>query len=311
MMKRIHLFEIHEQPWCPSVIRDGVTSFLSYSESMGNYYGGATERIKEAMRNAGTQTVIDLGSGSGGPWPKIYPEVRSIVEGGMNVVLTDKFPNESATKRLDEGTDFGIRYHKHAVDIREVPVELDGFRTIFTAFHHFPPRDARAILEDAVSKGQGIGIFEFTGRQLLTLFLMLLAPLNVLLLTPFIRPFRWGRILWTYLIPVIPFVVFFDGLVSCMRTYSPAEMRELVSATSGSDYEWDIGQYLIPFVFMTVTYTIGYPRTKRVADQPLVAAATSRPSAVVGANSVVGTGDPTSRGAGDQPRKPEPPRKPR
>ena len=43
-----------------------------------------------------------------------------------------------------------------------MPDELGGFRTLFNAFHHFPPERARAILEDAVHKGQGIGVFEFT-----------------------------------------------------------------------------------------------------------------------------------------------------
>lgn len=272
-MKRIHLFEIHEQPWCPSVIRDGVTSFLSYSGNLANYYGGAAPRIKEAMRHSGAQTVIDLGSGSGGPWPKIYPQIRSLDEGGIRVVLTDKFPNEGAAKTLEEEMDFGIRYHEHKVDMRDVPVELEGFRTVFTAFHHFRPDDARAVLADTVSKNQGIGIFEFTGRQPLTLLLTLLAPFYVMLLTPLIRPFRWGRIFWTYVVPVIPFVVMFDGIVSCLRTYSPGEMRELISSIPGSDYEWDIGQYLIPYVWMTVTYTIGRPGGGRVIDRELAAAA--------------------------------------
>src|SRR5450759_4223616 len=36
--------------------------------------------------------------------------------------------------------------------------------------------------------------------------------------TPWIRPFRWSRLLWTYLIPIIPLVFLFDGVVSCHRT---------------------------------------------------------------------------------------------
>jgi hypothetical protein len=36
--------------------------------------------------------------------------------------------------------------------------------------------------------------------------------------TPWIRPFRWSRLLWTYVVPIIPAVLLFDGIVSCLRT---------------------------------------------------------------------------------------------
>jgi hypothetical protein len=236
--------------------------------------------------------------------------MRSSVESGFNVVLTDKFPNDRIKRKLDETADFGIHYCEQAIDIRDVPVEMKGFRTIFTAFHHFRPHEARGILQDAVSKNQGIGIFEFTGREPLTLLLTLLAPLYVLMLTPFIRPFSWGRILWTYLIPVIPFVVAFDGIVSCLRTYSPAEMKQLISTIATSDYEWDIGQYRIPFVFMKVTYTTGCPVGGHRLPQQLAVAATTPLSDSVEADSRASSAEPRGMPTGE-PQPPDQPRKPR
>jgi hypothetical protein len=38
-------------------------------------------------------------------------------------------------------------------------------------------------------------------------------PLAGFLTAPFIRPFRFSRLFWTYVITVIPFVLFFDGVV--------------------------------------------------------------------------------------------------
>ena len=37
---------------------------------------------------------------------------------------------------------------------------------------------------------------------------MVLVPLDVLLPMPFARPFRWSYLLFTGLIPVLPFLVF-------------------------------------------------------------------------------------------------------
>jgi hypothetical protein len=80
----------------------------------------------------------------------------------------------------------------------------------------------------------------------------------VLLVTPFIRPFRWSRLFWTYLVPVVPLVSLFDGLVSCLRTYSIQELRELTEDLGANNYRWNVGELKgkgpIP-----ITYLIGFP----------------------------------------------------
>jgi hypothetical protein len=65
---------------------------------------------------------------------------------------------------------------------------------------------------------------------------------------------------WTYLIPVIPAVLLFDGVVSCMRTYRPQELRDMVAQLTASGYRWEIGEHSRWFGEATVTYLIGCPR---------------------------------------------------
>ena len=57
---------------------------------------------------------------------------------------------------------------------------------------------------------------------------MIVVPLIILLVTPAIRPLRLSRLIFTYLLPAIPIIGLFDGIVSCLRTYSPEEMRQLI-----------------------------------------------------------------------------------
>jgi hypothetical protein len=140
-----------------------------------------------------------------------------------------------------------------------VPGTLKGLRTMFTSFHHFPPEDARAILQNAVDAGESIGIFEATKRAPSTIGLIFTGILLLFLHTPRIRPFRWSRLLWTYLIPVIPLVLLFDGVVSCLRTYRPQELREIVEKLTSCEYQWEIGELATGKV--PVTYLIGYPRS--------------------------------------------------
>ena len=95
--------------------------------------------------------------------------------------------------------------------------------------------------------------------QGLALLLTLLVPLMVLVMTPFVRPFRWSRLAMTYLIPVLPLVMLFDGLVSCLRTYSVQELCELTARLEAHHYRWDIGAVKGKASPIPVTYLIGVP----------------------------------------------------
>jgi hypothetical protein len=81
------------------------------------------------------------------------------------------------------------------------------FGTMFSSFHHFPPNEATAILQDAVDNRQGIAVFEAARRRPLSIVLTFLVPLAAFCTVPLIRPFRFSRIFWTYLMPVIPLVL--------------------------------------------------------------------------------------------------------
>lgn len=60
--------------------------------------------------------------------------------------------------------------------------------------------------------------------------------------TPFICPFRLSRLFWTYFIPVIPLVLLVDGVVSCLRTYNPQELREIIKKLNATEYDWEVGE---------------------------------------------------------------------
>jgi len=142
-----------------------------------------------------------------------------------------------------------VTYLETPVDAVDVPSDLKGFRTLFTSFHHFRPDAAREVLADAVSKDEGVGIFEYTERNwpIWTLPILLI-PAFIWLCTPFIRPFRW-RAMW-------------DGFVSNLRTYSVDEIRDLIRQLDDQGYEWKVGR--APSIGMSrVTYAIGSPQTKK------------------------------------------------
>ncbi|HEV8400912.1 MAG TPA: hypothetical protein VGQ18_13860 [Gemmatimonadales bacterium] len=244
-MPRLHIFEIHDYPWCPPSLRDALTDFLEFTINLGRSYAAIVPMLRDAIVRSGATSVLDLCSGAGGPWRTIGAEMP------VPVLLSDKFPNRAATMGA-------VPFHPRAVDAAAVPADLPGFRTIFTAFHHFRPAEARAILADAVRQGQGIGVFEISRRAPIAIALIALTWFAVLVFVPFIRPFRWSRLLWTYLPPVLPLVGAFDGVVSCLRTYSPAELRELLHGLD--TFAWQVGETRSPWSPLVVTYLVGVPK---------------------------------------------------
>ena len=74
---------------------------------------------------------------------------------------------------------------------------------------------------------------------------------------PFIRPFKWSNIFFTYCIPLIPLFTMWDGLVSVLRSYTKAEMEQMTRDLEF--YSWEIGKIKVRGNF-GVTYLLGYPQ---------------------------------------------------
>lgn len=268
-MARLQLWEIHEQPWCPAAVRDGATDCLNAIATWGRQYSHIVPMLCHTLQQNQARRIVDLCSGSGGPWLQLSRPLNQSAAKPIEILLTDLYPNLPAMRAAAKRSHGQIRFVSTPVDATNMSGQLDGFRTLFTAFHHFSPNVARAILQDAINRHQGIGIFEQTNRSLLALVVMLFLPWIALLVVPFIRPFRLSRLVWTYLIPAIPFVLCIDGLISCLRTYSTTEMAEMIADLHGTPYIWESGRVRSPLSPIGILYTIGYPEPRASGSESL------------------------------------------
>ncbi|MDQ1411410.1 MAG: hypothetical protein QOJ41_3145, partial [Acidobacteriaceae bacterium] len=261
-------FEFHDQKWFPKSLRNGVTDRLQFILSLGGIYRPIVPLLNKALEASGAERIIDLCSGAGGPWLWLYRLLHVSNGRNMQVCLTDKYPNIAAFENARQQTAGQITFYPGFVDAAALPRELTGFRTIFTSWHHFTPDEAVAILQNAADDGQGIAVFEAAKRDPLTSLLTVLMPVAEFLTAPFARPFRISRLFWTYVIPVIPFVLFFDGVVSCLRAYSQKELSLLASQVKAENYVWKVGEQsggLAP-----ITFLVGYPTsTNAIGQTPL------------------------------------------
>jgi hypothetical protein len=259
-MRRLQLIELHEQPWFPSFLRDEITDALQYGLNVLRTYAPIAPLLQNVLDSTESGFVVDMCSGGGGPWRDLSLRLRENARAPFQILLTDKYPNLGAFQSVRAACGNRIAFHAAPVDAMHVPPELRGFRTMFSSFHHFRPEAARAVLQNAVDSSQGIGIFEITRRAPSAIALMFLWALLPFVVTPWIRPFRWSRLLCTYVFPLIPLVLLFDGVVSCLRTYRPQELREIIAKLTSAEYRWELGESAGATGDMPIAYLIGYPQ---------------------------------------------------
>jgi hypothetical protein len=259
-MARIHAFEFEDQAWFPSLIREYMTDFLSH---MGGWskvpYLPFTERLAPVMRRTGDERVVDLCSGGGGPAVLIARDLTERLERPVGVVLTDLYPSPSRLEHARSVLPEWVELETRSVDAQQVPPDLLGFRLVCNGFHHLRPEQARACLLDAVQKRRGVAVVELASRSPLSMLQIVFGTATQLAVTPFIKPFRWSRLLLTYVLPIVPLCTLWDGIVSCLRVYDPEELRSLVSGLPHNDYAWECGRLSIPRLPAQLTYLIGSP----------------------------------------------------
>jgi hypothetical protein len=256
----MQLVELEDLPWFPGILRDGGTAYLELAERLSGHAKMLVPPLERALAATGATEIVDLCSGAGGPVRVVADELARRGH-PVRVTLTDRYPNVKAFAHAAEGSDGRVAGRAEPVDATAVPDELTGFRTIFNAFHHFPPDVARRILADAFEKRRPIGVFEVVGREPAMLVALLTSPLVVTLSMPFWRPFRWPWLLWTWLVPVMQPFVMWDGIVSWLRIYGVDELRELVAGMDAPDWEWDIGRIKLGNAPSHATYLIGRPKS--------------------------------------------------
>ena len=240
-MGRIHAFEFEDLHWFPRNLRNYITDFLQFGANATNMYKEVIPIIQKGIDKSGNNTIIDIASGGGGGLLTIAGHLKK-QNPTLKVVLTDFYPNLEAFKRTQALAPETFEYFSVPVNAMEMPATLKGLRTQFLSLHHFRPLEVKAILQNAIDIKQPIAIFEGQQRTVKSMIPMLFSPFSVLLTTPFIRPFKIGRLLFTYLIPVLPLVVMWDGIISVLRTYTVEELNSLILELSHHEqFDWDVG----------------------------------------------------------------------
>jgi hypothetical protein len=240
-LRRIHAFEFEDLSWFPEILRNYGTDFLQFSANEFDIYKNVMPIIEKGVESTGNNTIIDIASGGGGGMIKIAEHLKNSIP-HVKIILSDYYPNIPAFKRVKAKQPDVFEFIEYSVNAMNVPTALQGFRTQFLSFHHFRPKEAKTIIQNAVDNRQAIGIFEIQQRNFKNFIQRLFSPIAVLLMTPFIKPFKFDRIFFTYLIPIIPLFILWDGIISVLRTYTETELKQMISEVKNHPFfDWEVG----------------------------------------------------------------------
>jgi hypothetical protein len=171
------------------------------------------------LRTQGDDTITDLCSGSG--MPATYIASKADIS---TVTMTDLYPQDDAT-------------HLDVMQLDEY--NLRGLVTLFNAFHHFDQEEQAGILAAIARQGQPAMIVEILQPTILQYLQILVGTtIGQLLTAPFVTPFRWSRLVLTYLLPINLVTVAYDGLVSVYKSKSEEAYQSLATTASTDDYRW-------------------------------------------------------------------------
>ncbi len=262
-LKRLQLFEFEDLPWFPNFFRQLMTNYLVTLHRFLKSHELIAPMLKRCLEKSARKSVIDLCSGGGGPMRDVLRLLRQekYLE-HLEITLSDLYPNAIAAIEIKKMGYPGLNYKMESVDATNVDLALGGVRSMVCSMHHLPPLVAQKILQDAASKKQPICVFEISDNATPILLWWLAVPVGffaALIVSAFIRPMTWMQFIFTYLIPILPLLIAWDGAVSIARIYNKEDLEELLRGVKADGYIWDVGVVKKPGHPSGMVYLVGLP----------------------------------------------------
>jgi hypothetical protein len=244
-MKRIQLFEFEDLAWFPNWLRMPMTRYIVVIHRLLGSKSDLATLLAKVLGNAPRKNIVDMCSGGGGPMPAVMEELhQQAAFKDLSLTMTDLYPNTKEAARINGRGDPQMEYLTTSVDATATESIPEGLRTMICSLHHMPPKTARRILQSARDARQPICIFEISDNSSPKWLWWTAIPvtfLSTFFLTPLVRPMTWQQLAFTYIIPLLPIFIAWDGAVSNARTYSAGDLEILMKDLQGPGYQWETG----------------------------------------------------------------------
>src|SRR5256885_15174974 len=77
-LARVHARELEDEAWWPATLRDAMTAFLQQSSEKMRLFRDAAPVLRDVVVRHRAKSVVDLGSGGGGPILSMLREIDDV-----------------------------------------------------------------------------------------------------------------------------------------------------------------------------------------------------------------------------------------
>lgn len=257
-MKRMHLFEFEDFAWFPQFMRIRLNRLIEVMHVSLDSKKEIIELLRPVIIETYTNPIVDLCSGNGGPMPDVIEHfVYNEEMKHLSLTLTDLHPDMICAKKYQPIKH--ISYYTKPVNAIKLNENLKGLRTFISSFHHFNPTDAKAILKSAEQDKVPIFIYELSSNKVPKYLWWITLPFYFIMcfyISLKVNPMSWQQLLFTYIIPIIPFIFAWDAAVSNARTYTLKDIEILIEGLGSKKYEFTSGTVGVK---MKKIFLIGQP----------------------------------------------------
>ncbi|MCB0735915.1 MAG: hypothetical protein KDC92_00285 [Bacteroidetes bacterium] len=209
-MKRKQVPQIMNQKWFPGFLRSSIHEFMTW-------FVGKVKAAKPFM------PVIERGLSTTNKIVAIESNV------GAGFETLEPYISKSTVIRRTSIDNFNANN--------------EGLYVMVNTLHQLDVKSARNLLTHIAKKRQPLAFVEGNNDSLWQVVGMtIFVPLTVLFTAPFVKPFRLERLLFTYIIPILPLVTFIDGFLALFKLYAPKDLDELVAPIKQEGYTWESGK---------------------------------------------------------------------
>jgi hypothetical protein len=212
-MRRKQITQFINTKWCPRQIKKLCSEFVSWFVVKVNAAKPFIPVIENALTESKKNNIINLELNIGAGIETVRPFLN------RHLIITSTTLSEINTQ------------------------QQSGMYLFVNSFHQLPAITAKKTLEEIAKSRNPVVVVEGNNDSLWQLIGMtIFVPFTVILSAPFVKPFRWSRILFTYIIPVLPFIISIDGCIALLKLYNPKDLNKLTSSIKVSGYKWTAGK---------------------------------------------------------------------
>jgi hypothetical protein len=216
--------ELEDRSWFPAFLRNHQTEFLAFIAKVFHLYEPIKPLILAKLNERGAMNWTDTCSGSGGPIIALNIPHKTL--------LTDLYPPEMA-----RDLSIFIDYHPNPIDISKTLPPGKGLITMFNSFHHFDDDTKEKILNNTIEAGRPFLFTELLQPDIKSFLLVCFSTtLGHWLMVPFMKPFNWKRIFFTYIIPIHTITIFIDGIISVCKARTEVYYKIILYKNTKKDY---------------------------------------------------------------------------